>query len=93
MSLYYEAERLMRMCVDDEGNPPAHPAPELENYLRLAQVCATLAVAGELRQSNSDRSQWYREVLEVLTQAKEPEGSVHSGQPEAAPDGQEGGQP
>lgn len=85
MSLYGEAERLMRMCVDDEGNPPASPAPELVSYIGLAQVCATLAVAGELRRLNEGRDQWYREVLDVLSQAKDPEGSLRSGQPAAAP--------
>lgn len=85
MSLYGEAERLMRMCVDDEGNPPVSPAPELDSYLGLAQVCATLAVAGELRRLNEGRDQWYREVLEVLSTAKDPEGSLRSEQPAAAP--------
>jgi hypothetical protein len=37
----------------------------------VAQVHSNLAVAFELRRLNEDRSQWYREVLGVLTQAKD----------------------
>lgn len=99
-----EAERALRLLEScqmpgfDPENAETYPAVEegtvnsIGNALAAAQVLASLAVAGELRTFNSDRSQWYREVLEVLTQAKEPDGSLRSGQPEAAPDGQEGGE-
>lgn len=51
----------------------------------LTRIADALSdIAAELHVLNSDRSQWYREVLEVLTQAKEPEGSLRSRQPEAA---------
>jgi hypothetical protein len=54
---------------------------------------ALLAIHVEIRRLNSDRSQWYREVLEVLTQAKDGDASLRSEQPAAAPDGQEGDEP
>lgn len=70
MSSYSEAKRLAKMCVDDEGNPPASYSPELAQYIGLAQACATLAVADELKRLNEGRDSFHREVLEVLTQAK-----------------------
>lgn len=58
-----------------------------------AHVHATLALVDELRRLNEGRDQWYREVLGVLTQAKDPVGSpAGSGQPAAASDGQESGE-
>lgn len=72
MSSYSEAKRLAKMCVDEEGNPPASHSPELAQYIGLAQVCATLAVADELKRLNEGRDQFHREVLEVLTAAKGP---------------------
>lgn len=42
---YREAERLLGMCVDGEGNPPSAYNIELHHYIDLAQVHATLALA------------------------------------------------
>lgn len=56
----------------------------------VAQVHATLALVDEVRRLNEGRDQFHREVLEVLTAAKDGDGSLRSGQPAAAPDGQEG---
>jgi hypothetical protein len=57
----------------DESDMIALPEPEQAQQLALTGIGrALLAIAGELRTLNSDRSQWYREVLEVLTAAKEP---------------------
>jgi hypothetical protein len=44
---YRESERLLAMCTDSDGNPPADPedAASLTPYLRAAQVHATLALA------------------------------------------------
>lgn len=47
----------------------------------------------QLRVLNSGRDAFYRELLDVLTAAKDLEGSLRSGQPATAPDGQEGGEP
>jgi len=70
----------------DESDMIALPEPDQAQQLALTGIGrALLAIAGELRTFNSDRSQWYREVLEVLTQAKDPDGSLRSGQPAAAP--------
>jgi hypothetical protein len=74
------ALRLLESCQMpgfDPENAETYPAVEegtvnsIGNALVAAQVLATLAVAGELRTLNSDHSQWYREVLEVLTAAKD----------------------
>lgn len=95
------ALRLLESCQlsgFDPVNAESYPATEdgvnsIGNALAAAQVLATLAVAGELKTFNSDRSQWYREVLEVLTQAKDGDvSSPRSEQPAAAPDDQEGGE-
>ena len=44
---YSETERLLAMCTDRGGNPPADPedAASLTSYFRAAQVHATLAPA------------------------------------------------
>ena len=41
---YRVAERLVAMCVDSDGQPPAAHTPELDHYIALAQVHATLAL-------------------------------------------------
>lgn len=58
---------------------------------------ALLEIRDELRRSNDSRDQFYTEVLGLLVRITEdpqpgPEGdgSLRSGQPAAAPDGQEG---
>lgn len=89
------ALRLLESCqmpgYDPEG-AETYPAVEdggvnsIGNALAAAQVLASLAVAEELRRLNEGRDQWYREVLGVLTQARDLEGSpVGSEQPAAAP--------
>lgn len=75
------ARRLLGKVLD--GSEPWTPDMRLR-IATVSQAYVSLAILDELRTLNSDRSQWYREVLEVLTQAKEPEGSLRSGQPEAA---------
>lgn len=78
--------------VDNLHGDELDQAADLE---RGASAHALVDIAQSFRQFNSDRSQWYREVLEVLTQAKNPppskgfgyyaeDGSLRSGQPEAA---------
>lgn len=42
-------------------------------------------IVDELHALNSRQDQFYREVLDVLTAAKDGDGSLRSGQPEAAP--------
>ena len=65
----------------------------IERSANLATALNLAAIADELRRSNEDRDRFYREVLGVLSAAKDPEGSLRSRQPAAAPDGQEGGTP
>lgn len=47
----------------------------------------------QLRRLSDRHDQWCREVVDLLADAKDSSGSLRSGQPEAAPDGQEGGEP
>lgn len=88
-------DQLARRLLRDVLNGELKWTPDMR--LRIAtvsQAYASLAIVDELRALNSDRSQWYREVLEVLTQAKDGDvSSLRSEQPAAAPDGQEGGKP
>lgn len=67
----------------------------MSNVRTLGRIADALCdIAVELRRSNEDRAEFYREVLDVLSSAKSGDGSpVGSGQPAAAPDGQEGGEP
>lgn len=57
---------------------------------RIARALENVVM--QLRRRNDMTEAFYREVLDVLTQANEP-GSLRSGQPAAAPDGQGGGEP
>lgn len=50
----------------------------------VAQAYASLAIVDELRRLNDGRDQFHREVLEVLAQAKDGDGSLRSEQPAAA---------
>lgn len=76
-------EALYRLEASDWQRQEGNGDPMQE--VAVAHVHASLAIVDELRRLNSDRSQWYREVLEVLTAAKDVEGSLRSEQPAAAP--------
>lgn len=61
---------------------------------------ALIGIGQELRRLNDGRDAFHREVLDLLSKATEDpfeappqDGSLRSGQPVAAPDGQEGGKP
>ena len=85
--------QLARRLLGDVLNGENKWTPDMRlRIATVAQALASLSVVEELRRLNEGRDQWYREVLDLLSQAKDPEGSLRSKQPAAAPDGQEGGQ-
>lgn len=85
--------QLARRLLSDVLNGENKWTPDMRlRIATVAQALASLTIVEELRRLNEGRDQWYREVLEVLTQAKDPDVSLRSGQPAAAPDGQEGGE-
>lgn len=64
------ARRLLGKVMDHDE--PWTPDMRLR-IATVSQAYVSLAILDELRRLNEDRSQWYREVLEVLTQAKASE--------------------
>lgn len=75
------ARRLLGKVLD--GEEPWTPDMRIR-IATVAQAYASLAVVKQLRRLNDGRDAFHREVLEVLTQAKDPDGSLRSGQPAAA---------
>lgn len=83
MSEFDRALRLLASCqmpgLDPEG-AEVYPAREdgvdsVANGLAAAQTLASLAIAAELKRMNEGRDSFHREVLEVLTQSKDQEGT------------------
>lgn len=92
--LYFEHAR----NLFDEADQVDEPGSTEAQHLMLNGIGrALLAVVEELRRSNEDRDRFYTELLGFFSKLTEepqpgPDGSLRSGQPAAAPDGQEGGE-